>query len=219
MVMEGVPPAMIENAAKMAGMPVGPLALNDEVGIDLSLRILQAAKEGSGRQRYQSGAREAHRSDGVEGRPLRPQERQGVLRLSGKRIEELVAGTSEDCGQATRSRHHQCQGPQGSLPLHCGARGRPLHGRGHRHRSARSRRRFDPRLWLSRHILAALCPSSTAWGSAPLLRAPKSSRPNTVPNLSLAKSSSGWPSTARPSTALTETSARRRSASTRQPRC
>ena len=30
--MEGVPPAMVENAAKMAGMPVGPLALNDEVG-------------------------------------------------------------------------------------------------------------------------------------------------------------------------------------------
>jgi 3-hydroxyacyl-CoA dehydrogenase / enoyl-CoA hydratase / 3-hydroxybutyryl-CoA epimerase len=44
MVMEGVPPAMIENAAKMAGMPVGPLALNDEVGVDLSWRILQAAK-------------------------------------------------------------------------------------------------------------------------------------------------------------------------------
>jgi 3-hydroxyacyl-CoA dehydrogenase/enoyl-CoA hydratase/3-hydroxybutyryl-CoA epimerase len=44
MAMEGVPPAMIENAAKMAGMPVGPLALNDEVGIDLSWRILQAAK-------------------------------------------------------------------------------------------------------------------------------------------------------------------------------
>jgi 3-hydroxyacyl-CoA dehydrogenase / enoyl-CoA hydratase / 3-hydroxybutyryl-CoA epimerase len=44
MVMEGVPPAMIENAAKMAGMPVGPLALNDEVGIDLSWRIIQAAK-------------------------------------------------------------------------------------------------------------------------------------------------------------------------------
>jgi 3-hydroxyacyl-CoA dehydrogenase / enoyl-CoA hydratase / 3-hydroxybutyryl-CoA epimerase len=44
MVMEGVPPAMIENAAKMAGMPLGPLALNDEVGIDLSWRIIQAAK-------------------------------------------------------------------------------------------------------------------------------------------------------------------------------
>jgi 3-hydroxyacyl-CoA dehydrogenase / enoyl-CoA hydratase / 3-hydroxybutyryl-CoA epimerase len=48
MVMEGVPPAMIDNAAKMAGMPVGPLALNDEVGIDLSWRILQAAKKDLG---------------------------------------------------------------------------------------------------------------------------------------------------------------------------
>ncbi|MEZ2131114.1 MULTISPECIES: FAD-dependent oxidoreductase [unclassified Sinorhizobium] len=42
MLIEGVPPAMIENAAKMAGMPVGPLALNDEVAIDLSLKILKA---------------------------------------------------------------------------------------------------------------------------------------------------------------------------------
>ncbi|MBV8439051.1 MAG: enoyl-CoA hydratase/isomerase family protein [Hyphomicrobiales bacterium] len=48
MVMEGVPPAMVENAAKMAGMPVGPLALNDEVGVDLSWRILQAAKKDLG---------------------------------------------------------------------------------------------------------------------------------------------------------------------------
>nr|AAL14911.1 FadB [Rhizobium leguminosarum bv. trifolii] len=42
MLIEGVPPVMIENAAKMAGMPVGPLALNDEVAIDLSLKILKA---------------------------------------------------------------------------------------------------------------------------------------------------------------------------------
>ncbi len=48
MVMEGVPPAMIENAARMAGMPVGPLALNDEVGVDLSWKILQAAKKDLG---------------------------------------------------------------------------------------------------------------------------------------------------------------------------
>jgi 3-hydroxyacyl-CoA dehydrogenase/enoyl-CoA hydratase/3-hydroxybutyryl-CoA epimerase len=33
---------MIENAAKMAGMPVGPLSLNDEVAIDLSLKIVRA---------------------------------------------------------------------------------------------------------------------------------------------------------------------------------
>jgi 3-hydroxyacyl-CoA dehydrogenase / enoyl-CoA hydratase / 3-hydroxybutyryl-CoA epimerase len=48
MVMEGVPPAMIENAAKMAGMPVGPLALNDEVGVDLSWKIVQAAEKDLG---------------------------------------------------------------------------------------------------------------------------------------------------------------------------
>jgi 3-hydroxyacyl-CoA dehydrogenase/enoyl-CoA hydratase/3-hydroxybutyryl-CoA epimerase len=48
MLMEGVPPAMIENAARMAGLPVGPLALNDEVGIDLSWKILEAAKKDLG---------------------------------------------------------------------------------------------------------------------------------------------------------------------------
>ena len=48
MLMEGVPPAMIENSARMAGMPVGPLALNDEVGIDLTWKILQAAKKDLG---------------------------------------------------------------------------------------------------------------------------------------------------------------------------
>jgi len=50
MLMEGVPPAMIDNVARMAGMPVGPLALNDEVGVDLSWKILQAAKKDLGPQ-------------------------------------------------------------------------------------------------------------------------------------------------------------------------
>src|ERR1700710_548720 len=44
MLMEGVPPAMIENTAKMAGMPVGPLALSDEVALDLVLRIMKATE-------------------------------------------------------------------------------------------------------------------------------------------------------------------------------
>jgi 3-hydroxyacyl-CoA dehydrogenase/enoyl-CoA hydratase/3-hydroxybutyryl-CoA epimerase len=48
MLMEGVPPAMIENAARMAGMPVGPLSLNDEVAIDLAWRIVQATKKDLG---------------------------------------------------------------------------------------------------------------------------------------------------------------------------
>jgi 3-hydroxyacyl-CoA dehydrogenase/enoyl-CoA hydratase/3-hydroxybutyryl-CoA epimerase len=48
MLLEGVPPAMIENVAKMAGMPVGPLALNDEVALDLALKIIEATKRDLG---------------------------------------------------------------------------------------------------------------------------------------------------------------------------
>ena len=39
MLAEGVKPALIENAAKLAGMPVGPLAVTDEVTIELAYKI------------------------------------------------------------------------------------------------------------------------------------------------------------------------------------
>jgi 3-hydroxyacyl-CoA dehydrogenase/enoyl-CoA hydratase/3-hydroxybutyryl-CoA epimerase len=44
MLTEGVPPAMIENVARMAGMPVGPLSLTDEVAVDLAWKILKATE-------------------------------------------------------------------------------------------------------------------------------------------------------------------------------
>ncbi|MGC2082579.1 MAG: 3-hydroxyacyl-CoA dehydrogenase NAD-binding domain-containing protein [Bradyrhizobium sp.] len=44
MLLEGVPPAMIENTARMAGMPVGPLSLSDEVALDLGLKIMKATE-------------------------------------------------------------------------------------------------------------------------------------------------------------------------------
>lgn len=44
MLMEGVPPAMIEAAGKQAGMPVGLLSLNDEVAVDLAYKVLKATK-------------------------------------------------------------------------------------------------------------------------------------------------------------------------------
>ncbi|MCV3765892.1 FAD-dependent oxidoreductase [Rhizobium sp. TRM95796] len=43
MLIEGVPAVMIENIAKAAGMPVGPLSLNDEVAVDLSQKIMKAS--------------------------------------------------------------------------------------------------------------------------------------------------------------------------------
>jgi len=39
MLAEGVKPALIENVAKMAGMPVGPLAVTDEVTLELAYKI------------------------------------------------------------------------------------------------------------------------------------------------------------------------------------
>ena len=42
MLTEGIPAAMIENAGKLAGMPVGPLSLADEVAIDLGWKIHKA---------------------------------------------------------------------------------------------------------------------------------------------------------------------------------
>jgi 3-hydroxyacyl-CoA dehydrogenase/enoyl-CoA hydratase/3-hydroxybutyryl-CoA epimerase len=46
MLAEGIKPAIAENIGKQAGMPVGPLSLNDEVAIDLSWKItLQTRKD------------------------------------------------------------------------------------------------------------------------------------------------------------------------------
>ena len=146
MAMEGVPPAMIENAARMAGMPVGPLALNDEVGIDLSWKILQAAKKDLGANAVDPAQEKLIEAMVVKQRPPRPQERQRVLRLSDKRTEEPLAWTGLDCREAARPRHDQRQGPQGPVLVHRCDRSCALSVRRHRHRSARGRRWFDP--WL-----------------------------------------------------------------------
>ncbi|MEL6977990.1 MAG: 3-hydroxyacyl-CoA dehydrogenase NAD-binding domain-containing protein [Pseudomonadota bacterium] len=48
MVCEGVKPALIENAAKLLGMPLGPLQLGDETALDLALRIATQTKAALG---------------------------------------------------------------------------------------------------------------------------------------------------------------------------
>jgi 3-hydroxyacyl-CoA dehydrogenase/enoyl-CoA hydratase/3-hydroxybutyryl-CoA epimerase len=53
MLLEGVPPALIEHAGRQAGMPVGPLALADEVALDLSYRIRQQWRKDLGAQYVQ----------------------------------------------------------------------------------------------------------------------------------------------------------------------
>ena len=48
MVSEGVEPALIENAAKLVGMPLGSLQLTDETSIDLGVKIAKATKAAMG---------------------------------------------------------------------------------------------------------------------------------------------------------------------------
>jgi 3-hydroxyacyl-CoA dehydrogenase/enoyl-CoA hydratase/3-hydroxybutyryl-CoA epimerase len=57
MLAEGIHPAIIENAGKMAGMPVGPLALADEVSMELMYRVRQQTKKDLG---------DAYKTDGSE---------------------------------------------------------------------------------------------------------------------------------------------------------
>jgi len=58
MVAEGVAPALIENAAKLVGMPLGPLQLVDETSIDLGVKIARATKAALG-DAYPDGAVDA----------------------------------------------------------------------------------------------------------------------------------------------------------------
>lgn len=48
MVREGVAPALVENAARLVGMPLGPLQLVDETSIDLGVKIARATRKALG---------------------------------------------------------------------------------------------------------------------------------------------------------------------------
>jgi 3-hydroxyacyl-CoA dehydrogenase/enoyl-CoA hydratase/3-hydroxybutyryl-CoA epimerase len=48
MLAEGINPALIENVGKQLGMPVGPLAVSDEVSIELGDKITKATKKALG---------------------------------------------------------------------------------------------------------------------------------------------------------------------------
>ncbi|NNK99294.1 MAG: 3-hydroxyacyl-CoA dehydrogenase [Xanthomonadales bacterium] len=56
MLAEGIKPALIENAAKMAGLPVGPLAVMDEVTLELGYKItMQTASDFGDDYKFDSG--------------------------------------------------------------------------------------------------------------------------------------------------------------------
>ena len=55
MVAEGIDPVLVENAAKLVGLPLGPLQLVDETSIDLGVKIAKATRAAMG-DAYPDGA-------------------------------------------------------------------------------------------------------------------------------------------------------------------
>ena len=126
-------------------------------------RAARAQRRGRGRSRLEDPqghrSRSRRRRDrpgpeaaavGTRGKawPLRPQERQGLLRLSRQGREAAVAGARRPAKGQARPRRHRRAGTQGPPARHPGAGNRALL-RGRRpHRHPRSRRGLDPRLRL-----------------------------------------------------------------------
>ena len=104
MLLEGMPAAMIENVGAHGRHAGRPAALNDEIALDLGLKIVQGDRSRSRRRRDRSAAEEAAGGDGREARPARPQERQGLLRLSGRRAEAAVARPRRTAAEEARRR-------------------------------------------------------------------------------------------------------------------
>ena len=150
MLLEGVPAAMVENTARMAGMPVGPLALNDETGLDLGLKILRAAEADLGAGAVNPAQKKLMEDMVEKGGRCGPQERQGILRLR----EQAEAAVARACRPAAEEAHARANRSarrrrvQTALPGDAGG-GSRAHLRGARgDRRARGRRRLDPRLGL-----------------------------------------------------------------------
>ncbi len=129
---EGIHPSSIENAGVLAGMPVGPLAISDEVSMTLMQHIRDQSKKrhGSGRsnlERAPGGSR--HRPDGRQPRPQGQGRRCRLLRVSAIWEKAPLAGTGHTVCRSGKSPEHGPPGAERPHPVHPGHRNRTLPGR------------------------------------------------------------------------------------------
>ena len=203
MLMEGVPPAMIENTARMAGMPVGPLSLSDEVALDLVLKIMKATEADLGPNAIDQEQKkllvEMVEKQGRFGR----KNGKGFYDYpeKGKGQKSLWPGLVGAAAEEARSRYARRRGAEAALPGGAGG-GSRAHGGGSRHhRHARGRRRLDPRLRLCARSPAARCPISTSWARRSSSSSATSWKPNTARASRRRSCWKRWRPRARPSTA------------------
>ena len=148
MLMEGVPAAMIENVARMAGMPVGPLSLNDEVALDLGWRILQATKADLGPQAVDPSQEKLLEEMVVKQERFGRKNSKGFYDYPARAPKTLWPGLEGLQTNETRSRYARHHRTETTHSRRAGGRS-GAHGRGRRgDRSARGRCRLDHRLRL-----------------------------------------------------------------------
>ncbi len=148
MLTEGVPAAMIENVGRMAGMPVGPLALNDEVAVDLAWKILKATEADLGAKmidlKQKALLEEMVEKRGRYGR----KNGKGFYDYPQNGPKRLWPGLADLQPKQLDPDTIDIAVLERRLLGDPGARIRALHRGEGRHRRARSRRRLDPRLRL-----------------------------------------------------------------------
>ncbi len=143
MVAEGVPPAMIENLARQAGMPVGPLALSDEVALDLVRTVLLgiSAEDEAGGDPEQMRLLEALVSE--RGR-LGRKNRKGFYDYPESGSKALWPGLADLQSAPSRSGYDRPKRGQAALSRRSGAGSCECRAGRHRHRPPRGRCGLDP---------------------------------------------------------------------------
>ena len=146
MLAEGINPALIENAGKMTSMPMPPLALSDEVALDLIYKIGKQTAKDMGAAYKPSPIDPMIEKLVVQLGRLGKKAGKGFYDYPGRRQEAPVAGPGR--AGAARGRAAAGRRTQEALPLHPGAGDRALLRGERADRAGGRRRRRHPRLGL-----------------------------------------------------------------------
>jgi len=188
---------MIENVARMAGMPVGPLALTDEVAVDLAWKILKAT---GGRPRRPTpidpAQKELLAELVVRSSRFGRKNRKGFYDYPDKGEKRLWPGARRPAEGQARPRHHRRAGAQGlaCLGIQALENRALLRGGLSSPTSARPDVGLDPRLRVRAVFPGGTLSYIDMMGTAPLRRHVREARRHARPApLRRRSSSPTWP--------------------------